>query len=399
MGKMVLMLLVGMGAIIATSTITINTSALSSYNRAIIEYERNHLQNLCDSGLEFALSKLAQKADWSGVKGLSMQGGTISIVIEDTKSQYPGGPPTNIQNAKLVTTTAKFGNLTLKNYAVIQLKAGGNNNSPVPPFMKYALATGGNINLNGNVKIVDDSNDKWNADVHTNGNFSMNGVNTIKGFLTYKGNASSNPKSRLNTNITPNQNPNSLPNHNKTAEVTLPTFDASLYASKATQVINGNHTASGNIVMGSKDKPAIILVKGDLNLSGKVTGYGTFIVTGNVNVTGSVTVEGIDPNGNNLAIYTNGNINGAGNITLSGQIYANGNVSLGGNTKVYGSITSKGNTNFNGTVDIYYRPATSQITSPFWNPDGSANTGAGGNVGGGNNNELLRPIIISTINE
>lgn len=398
MGKMALILLLGIGALVAVGTLNINNSAVSSLTNSVGEYDRNTSKNICDSGLELALSLLAQNPEWNGTEGLSLEGGTLTITVENTTAQYHSGPDAGIINAKHVTTTATYNGYTAINYAVIQLPGGGTTASTPPPFMNYALASGGNLSMNGNVRIRDDNNNQWNADVHTNGSFSMNGNNSIEGFLTYNGNAHSNPDSRLVTNITPNQNPDNLPNHSQTAVVEMPAFNPALYSSIVTQTINNNHTINGNVTLGTKENPSIILVNGDLNLRGNITGYGVLIVTGNINITGSVNVTSVDPNGSNLGIYTAGNINGSGNITLRAQVYASGNINLGGNTTVYGSLSTRGNFNFNGNVDINYRPATSELTNRFWNEDGTVNTGEGGGQGGGQNNELLRPKILSTIN-
>ena len=240
----------------------------------------------------------------------------------------------------------------------------------VPKFMSYALLTQNSISINGNVNIVDDNNTSWNANVHTNSNFSMNGNNTIKGFLTYVGSAHSNPSWRLNSQITPNKNPNNDANYSQSNSVDIPTFNPADYKNIATTVYNTNvNWNNKNISLGTKDKPEIIYINGDLSLNGNVSGYGVFIVKGNINLNGNVTINGENPNESNLGLYTSGNINANGNITIKAQILANQNVNLNGNVNIYGSVTSGGTVNMGGKVSINYKPATTSLTSPFWKGD------------------------------
>ncbi|MGB9664916.1 MAG: hypothetical protein ACPL25_08370, partial [Ignavibacteria bacterium] len=254
-------------------------------------------------------------------------------------------------------------------YFSIETLGGGG----LPPFMKYAVFSGSNINLNGGVDITHAGNN-LNANVHVNGNFSMNGNNSIDGFLSYTGYASSNPPNALNNRINPISNPENLPKHFQTPQINIPTFDPDQYLSKATDIYYGNKIFNGNITLGTKENPKIIFVTGDLIINGSVTGYGLFISKGQTIINGNVTLTTPDPNVSNVGIYSGGDLIVNGNVTLNAQIFSNRNTILNGNVKVYGNVVSRQQVNFNGNVKIYYKPANEVLTSPIWS------SGSGNNI-------------------
>lgn len=394
MGKMALILVLGVGAIIAVITLNINNSAVSSVTNSVSEYDRNTAKNISESGLEYALSKLTQDTTWSGINNLYLEGATLNITVTNTTANYPGGPAAGLAKGKLITVETIKGEYKLLNSTVVQMP-GSKDVPPPPPFLRYALSTEADIKLNGNVFIRSDNNPTWNSSIHTNGNFNMVGNNFIEGFLSYTGNATSSPASRLNTNIVPNNNPENLPKHKKVNHVEMPPFDPSEYNGYVNQTYNNNHTISGNVNLGTKQNPTIIRVNGDLTLSGTITGYGVFIVSGNVTVNGNISIQSGDPTGNNLGIYSGGNISSSGAFTIKAQMYSAGNILLSDNTLIYGSVSAKGNVQFAGNCNLYYRPATPELTNPFWTPDGSVKTGGGGGDDG--NFDSNRPRIISNI--
>jgi cytoskeletal protein CcmA (bactofilin family) len=380
MGKMLLIVLVGAGFIFSIVNININKTSTSMVGNAVNDFESANAKNIASGGIEFAIKNLSDDTTWSGIKNKNWQHGSLSINVVTTNSSYYNGPNQNILGARLITAIGKVGKRSDTIRAVVKLpsKIIGND---VPPFLEYAIATGKDFKLNGNVNIQDDNNPEWNANVHTNSNFHMNGVNKIKGFLTYNGKATSNPSKRLDENITPNVNPENLANRNRVPQVEIPDFNPDDYKIIADEVYNSNKTFTGSMTLGTKANPKIIYVGGDLTISGNVTGYGVFIVKGNVTLSGNVTVSGGDNSSSSMGIYTKGNLTANGNVTIEGQILSSKDVTFNGNSKVYGSITAKGTANLNGNIDIYYRPANSKLTDPFWEEDGGENKS--------------RPIILS----
>ena len=367
MGRMLLILVLGGGMLFSVANLNINTSNVAMATNAYVEYQTAQAKDYARSGVEIGIKNLSIDTAYTGTTCKQLMGGTVTITVQNTTSQFYNGPNMSLSSARLITAVSQVGSQVDTVRTVIQLPT-SSSNPIVPPFLNYALATGGSITMNGNVTIRDDDNSQWNANIHTNNNFQMNGNNSIKGFLTYVGNALSNPSSRLNTNIVPNQNPNNLVSHSQGPAVTIPQFNPDTYKNEAGLTYQSNATLKGNITLGSKANPEIIYVNGDLNLNGNttLTGYGIFIVKGNILVNGNVTIKEQDENGSNVGLYCTGDLNANGNVNINAQILTGGNANLNGNVKVYGNITSAGVVNFNGNNTIYYKPANAALTQPFW---------------------------------
>lgn len=372
MGKMLLLFVVGMGFVISMTSLNINRSNSDTFANAVTEYDEIQARLYAESALEIAIKELSLNSNYSGNQSITFNNGYGSITIQNSTSNLPDRASAGLTTVKQINVVGRVNNKSITMKSIIQMP---NVTANPPRFLQYAVATGQNLSLNGNVSIHAD-NSNVNANIHTNSNFQMNGVNSIAGFLTHTGTAHSNPASRLNTNITPNVNPDGLSSHSQTAQIAIPDFNPDDYLAQATTVYNNNVTLSGNRSLGTKDNPQIIYVGGDLTLSGSITGYGVLIVKGNININGNVSITAQDPTGNNLGLYTKGNINMSGNVTVKAQIYAQQNVNFNGNVKVYGSVTTKGVVNFNGNVNVYYRPATTELTTPFWEGEGGNNTAA-----------------------
>ena len=390
MGRMLLILLIGGGVLFSIASVNINRSNSEMLGNAVTEYQTKEAKDFAKSGVEIAIRNLSNDTTWTG-SAVDLKGGSVSISVKNTTSQYPDGPNANLISARQITSTGICGDDSATIMAVIQLpnsnNPGNSQNNP-PAFMQYAIETGNNCSLNGNVDVQDDGNSEWNANIHANGDFNMNGNNTIKGFVTYCGNAAVNPSWRMNSNIKPNQNPNNLPSCSKASEVEVPSFNANDYKSKASKSFTTNTTISGNITLGTKNNPQIVYVGGDCTFKNTtISGYGEFIVSGNILINGNVTVSSPDPNGSSLGLYTGGDVNVNGNVTLWAQIFSGGNTNLNGNSKVHGSVTARGTVNFNGNVNIYYRPAEGELTSPFWEGENEDSNN--------NNNASTRPAVVS----
>lgn len=385
---MLLILVLGGGMLFSITNLNMNRSNSTMASNAVIEYQTKEAKNFAKSGIEFAARYLSDDSTWTGITK-NLNGGSVIISAQNTNSQYFNGPNVGLTSARLVTSIGICGSQSDTIRAVLQLPNPNNSNPPPPDFMNYAIATGNNLALNGNVTIQDDynqqsnsenekddnnSNSHWNADCRTNGNFSMNGNNTINGFVSYCGTATSNPAWRLSSNIIPNQNPNNQPSCSQSSPLDIPTFNAKNYMSKANTQYSGNKTYSGNISLGTKDNPQVIYIDGNLTINGNVSGYGVFVVNGNINVNGNVNLTASDPSVSNIGFYSTGDLNANGNVTISAQILAGGNVNLNGNCKIYGSITADGTTNFNGNENIYYKPANGNLTKQFWTSNSNSNS-------------------------
>jgi predicted acyltransferase (DUF342 family) len=360
MGRVIVLLLLGSIAVFGVVSINVNRTTTDATKNAADYYKDVNARNIANSMIQMLHNQLADSTSYRVNSPLekSMFDGVATYRVVDTI--FTGDTLVKIQ------VTGSHLGVTRTATSFVKITPGGTT-TPPPPFMNYAALTNGNLKLNGNITITDDNNNNWNANVHTNGNFEMTGNNSIDGFLTYVGNATSTPASRLNTHIRPNQNPESLPNRSQVSTVALPSFNADSYQSIATDIIMGNKSYSGNITLGTKENPRIIYISGNLTIRGNISGYGMFIVKGNVTANGNVTISSSDANVNNVGIYTSGNLTVNGNVTLKSQIYAEGNVTMQGNSKVYGGITAKGNIELGGNCQIYYKPTNVNLTEQIWN--------------------------------
>lgn len=369
MGKMLLIVVLGASLIFSVMSLNMNRSNTSMFSNSVSEYENVHAKNNASAGIEIAIKNLSMDTSWTGTKTVQLHQGDVEITIQKTTSKYFNGPDEGLKRGRLITALGKSGSQEHVIRTVVELPSPNSSKGKLPPFMKYAMASDENISIQ-NVNIRDDNNSNWNSNVHTNKSFTMNGNNLIRGFLTYKGTASSNPGHRLNTQIVPNLNPDGSPNHYQSDEIEIPAFEPDDYIDIATEVHKGNLSVNGTTLLGTKDNPKIIYVGGNLNISGTFLGYGVYIVKGNVNVTANISILSEDPNSSSLGIYAKGNVECGNNTTIKAQLFSYGKISFSSNSRLYGSMTAKGIFEFKGRTEIYYKPASDVLTAQIWKVDG-----------------------------
>ena len=357
MGKAAILLVLGVAfnvGLLSYQLLDRSADAVENYSDY---YETTVARNIANTAVDLTLQQLRDSASWrEGFEdvlfGEESWSGTLSATLKDTSI---GG-----QNYVEVEATGEYYGETKTIFVLVKPPSAG----LPPPFLRYALSSGGNIRFRGAGTIVDDGNPSWNADIHANGNLELEATTYVEGFGSYVGNYVDD--SAYGT-FQPNVNPNSSPAVFKKPEVTFSQFKAEDHIDVATDVLIGNQTFSGNITLGTKEMPRIIYVSGNLDISGTVSGYGAFIVTGNIHITGDINTTLSDPQGNNLALYSSGNIRVSQPSSITGQLYANGNLNFQQEVTIYGLVSARsGNQNFHAPITIYYRPATLSLTDPFW---------------------------------
>lgn len=362
MGKMILILVLGLGGIFTI----FNLNNMKSDSRVIDEivnyYDKTQARNLAASGIEIAVKELSLNKDWPG-KEINLQTGSLIISSSSTNSPYPNGPNMSLTNHYEIVSVGIVDDVNDTIKSVV--KVSGGSSSP-PEFFDYAMLCGGTASINGNLNITDDGNPSWNSDFHTNGNIQLNGTNLVEGFGTYSGSVVSNPPENMDLTFNPNDNPSGGVTHYQAPAVDIPTFNASDYQGIATNTAVGNLIITGNQTLGTEANPVIYYVEGDLILKANMSGYGIFIVTGNVICQENVTISSPSGVQNNLAIYSNGDINLHDNVSVSAQLLSKSNINFGNNSHLHGLATTKGLFNFNGTVNIHYKPSATALTDPFW---------------------------------
>jgi hypothetical protein len=244
-----------------------------------------------------------------------------------------------------------------------------------PPFMEFAILADGDLYLRGNVEaaieVEGDAASELNANMHTNGNLSVDGnAARVAGFGTFAGTGSG----QLDNTFNPNYNPGSGPDAYHSAAVEIPNVDVSAWLTKvdATMSTMGSVNLSGTYEGGSRDEPFIWYIQGDLNVDNAViNGYTMFIVGGNIEFRGDLLVGDSGYEGANessIGLYGAGTLNITGNMNIEAQIFTAGELSFSrGNPVLTGSITTKSTVSFRGTPDIMYRPASPALTT-IWQP-------------------------------
>lgn len=248
-----------------------------------------------------------------------------------------------------------------------------------PPFMRYAVMTDEDLDLNGNILtdlyVDGDEENTLNANMHTNGSLIISGnALTVKGFGTYVTGASASPASALQTAFQPYYNPTNDPVTQEVPMIEVPEFDMSEFVGKVDvdQTTSGDVSLSGTYDLGgTRDDPYVWRIDGNLNASGgtNIKGYVMFLIDGDVSLSGNVDASQAGYDGSdesNVAFYSSGAVDLAGNAKVYGQIFAGGGVTfLHGTPRVFGSVATKGAATLSGTPKIYYRTASPALTTVF----------------------------------
>ena len=247
-----------------------------------------------------------------------------------------------------------------------------------PAFMRYAVASEENINLNGSVLteiyVQGEERSELNANMHTNGNMHIEGTKVhVEGFGTFLGSGTSNPGKALEEAFEPHYNPNGDPGAQQIKEpLDIPSFDMSLMTSELTfdQVSAGDVSLSGEYTLGTREDPYVWHVAGNLSGAGNVTinGYVMFVVEGDLQLTGNLLAgdsgwTGADES--SMAFYVGGAASIKGTIEVYGQFMVDGTISLEGNPTIYGSLVTDEDVVIGGSPEIYYRVPSVALTTPW----------------------------------
>jgi len=365
MGKMLLFLIIGIGGLFSIANLNIINSNNNLLDTSIEQWEKVQSKKIAECGISYSIMQINQDTSWSGISGLAMCGGTLSITAIPTNSQYPSGPNMNLTGMREIMSVGIVSDQEDTVWAVLKLS----DVSVVPPFLSYAVASENDLGITGGFSVVDDGNPNWNANVHTNSDLVVQGGGySVEGFGSYVGSMRKDHGGGTpQNNFSPNVNSDGSSTAFQGGRVDIPAFNPDDYISIATSITNGDLSLRGSVNLGTLENPGIWYVDGDLDFHGNVEGYGVFIVTGTVNFHGNITVSGLDDDGSNAAFYSQGGIDIHGNTTIYGQIYSEGNITSHGSFDLYGSMTSKSTIDLQGGGTIHYRPATTELTDPFWN--------------------------------
>ena len=322
-------------------------------------------------------------ADYVMMSGTSMAAGYVSGAVALFLAENPQATPRDIEKvlhktspALILHTPPGTTNRTIDVPALL--------GSKLPPFFDYAIASGGNITVSNffsdnklTVSVAPGKHEHQNTNVFANGNLAFqHGDNQVHGFGYYGGGIEA-PMSTvfgvtqsLGSVFKPVYNPTGQTSVQQANAIDIPDFDAKDYESLATHRINNSlFLRGGTYTLGTREEPAIWYINGDLVIARntRVTGYGVFLVDGDIQVFGSLKTDA-NSGETTLGLYASDNIRFMrGSPNLSAQILAGDAVHVDTNLTLYGNIVADDDVDINNAkVKIYYQPASSALTDPFW---------------------------------
>ena len=349
MGKAILTFLLGSMVIFGVYNLYNNKNLKDSLKSSVGYYGDTQTRNIGNTMMQMILSQLADSNSWrvTTAQTKTLLNGSAQYTVVDTIFAGDTLIKANVYANYLGNTKAM----------VSYFRVPVNN---VTEAMNYAVLTGKDLNMQGNITIVPSSGYSGNANVQANNNVTISSSSSkISGFLTYTGTASG----QLSTIVQPVNNPKNLPAYSQQGAVVIPTFKPSDYISKATTIYNGNKTLSGTVAMGTITNPSIIIVQGNLTMANVTfTGYGSIMVSGNVSLTDYNKITTSDPQGNTLAMYIAGNLTMDCQTEIDANIIVLGTVDIGDCTIVGNLVSPNAITFDHSGTTIKYKPPVKAIT-------------------------------------
>ena len=309
MGKGILILVVGVGALISLLIINLNANTNRSLDTTLDMYKATQARLISNSGIEIYLEKMRRDKTLTGdFSDNPLLGGSFDL--------YISGPDTNI----VLRSVGYYGDKV--HTSIVNAKR-----EPVKmPGVSSALYISSNyvsLNLNGNVDI--DGNDhKMNGTVGSNPAVPGIGVDDA----TDSAYVINNVKSKITKTIKGEGGAPSV----YTVPDTIDWLALSEDFIFSADTILTTGTYSSGSEFGTATKPIITYCNGDVDFT-DATGYGIMIINGNINLSGNFNYYGV------VIVYGQSSI----------RCQAIGNNSIYGGTILVGddvSIESQGNAQF-----------------------------------------------------
>lgn len=249
----------------------------------------------------------------------------------------------------------------------------------VPLFMRYGLATNGDLDVSGSVlidtlKVEGNEANIMNANLHTNGRLATRGNSAlIRGFGTY---VTSHDVGHARV-FQPYHNPTNEPVLQKVAPIDIPQgfnarelAEAIGYSALPSPLpVSLNVSGEGN----SSENPAVFFVDGDLNLpSGfNVTGHAIFLIQGSIDMQGGVALGDVNERATtSVGFFASQDITVGGNATsVWGTLVAGNDVKFHGTPTIYGGIAIGNRADINGNPNIKFVPPSPGLAKPFVQPE------------------------------
>lgn len=317
-------------------------------------------RELAVSGVEFAVRKIAEEPNWAQDE-LPEQVTLPGVLIEATPTAWHDfvNEDASDENACFVVVRSSVEDASARAEAIIERPG----TWETPNALRYALHTGKNLQLGSGIIVRDLAGQRWNANVHTNGNLIITDATLVQGFGTY---SSTLDDSRVAAHgvFLPNVNRGGVGAY-RHPPIDPPAIDMARWDNLATRTYASSTTLAGDLNIGDAEDPGFWLIKGHCNLKANVRGTGVIFVEGDLRLYGSEARTVAREADEHLCIIVAGNVfaedaKHTANIVCSGSFYGRGKVFL------YGSLAAQGEINSGGTLDMFYRPLPTRLAAQVW---------------------------------
>ena len=361
MGKFVSYVLIGIAVVALYSMLQIDRSDLSAGANTSFQNDLIQSQDLAISGVEYAMRNLADDGSWANSFEptlVTMDG--LNVRVARTNALTRNGAEGAVDNARFVTSTSKVGRADVTLQAVIEVP----DVDDIPTALRYALFSSRSLELRGDVLIRDDNNLHRNADIHTNQHLLLDPSVNVKGHGTFSGSLLSS-KDEAVQSFHPNQSFGSAVIF-KHPYVSLPEIDPSRWDQSVSRTFLSNTTLNERVVLGSKDKPAVWHIEGNLDLNAEIEGCGILLVDGDLRLSGRTSLNSGSTDQHSLLIVVAGNVFAEGPSDVTAAIVCRGDFLSRGEVIIIGSVTAGGMVENLGTLDLYYRPIRPELAHMLW---------------------------------
>lgn len=359
MGKALIFLLLGTFISFSVISVSVNENLNESVKISIDNHSDVEARYIANSMVNILITQLSDSTSlrYNSEQSKSMFDGSATYTMKDTLL----GSDSLVQ----IRVTAKFLKATKTTTAYVRIPS-GNESVDLPPFLDHAICGGEEVKLNGQGIRVRPADASFNSDIHSNDQVNIDGSSCgVEGFVTFAGSRGS---IDAGTNLNPPNNPDGLALHRSKATVNIPKVESINYRDIADESYGGGIKLSGNIMLGTRSRPHIIYVGGDLQISGVMFGYGIIVVKGGIKVEGSLRCDSPDPRFSQVIFMTESKleINGE-NTEFHGTIMANDEVVVNAkNASVHGGITSRMKVTLNSENNLMeYKPLHSDLAMGF----------------------------------
>ncbi len=329
---------------------------------AVIHSAKIQAHELAVSGIDYALIKLREDPAWGAdetatqitIPGVRIEAAMTSAERDDLPGERTG-------NARFITSSGSVEDASTSVQAIIECPTV----PELPTALRYALFAGGDLEVEHQLLVRDESNTLHNANVHANRQMTIGSRSLVQGFGTYSG-VLRMLRGASEKSFSPSYADGGKGLYRHPA-LNVPEIDLLSWENIATRTYASSTILAGDLDIGTFHDPGVWLIKGHLDLRDGIKGSGIVLVTGDLRLYGkkarSLLADGLE----NLLIIVGGNVFAedakiGGSIVCGGSFYGSGHVIVIGSLLAHGSIHSE------GTLDVYFRSLPDRLASRVWTP-------------------------------